>query len=90
MGWKLYKCRRPTVTWERAEVWRGEERRRGILIPTLSQLLSMGAVKFQMLREKLSRYLKTYLLKYKSVYSNFSLLGETQQYQKNEQEPSHS
>jgi hypothetical protein len=27
MGWKLYKCRRPTGTQERAEVWRGEEKR---------------------------------------------------------------
>jgi hypothetical protein len=69
---------------------RGEERRREILIPTQSQLLSMAAVKFQMLREKLSRYLKTYLLKSTSLYSNSSLLGETYQYQKNEQEPSHS
>jgi hypothetical protein len=40
-------------------VERREERRREILIPTLNQLLSMGAVKFQMLREQLSRYLKT-------------------------------
>jgi hypothetical protein len=64
MGWKFYKCRRPNVTWERAEVWGGEDRRgeerREILIPTQSQLLSMGAVKFQMLGEKLSRYLNTF------------------------------
>jgi len=49
----------------------------------------MGTVKFQMLREKLSRYLKKYLFK-SSLYSHSSLLGETHHYQKNEQEPSHS
>jgi len=61
MGWKLYKCRSKTNCdkGEGRSVERREERRREILIPTLNQLLSMGAVKFQMLREQLSRYLKT-------------------------------